>query len=262
MAIAEDKLIRVDIKSGLQWSHSNGNEAKDELLVPSMLLKVFCNAEAREEGQKPRQRLSLSPKPPQGPFIPKGDAKPTVSRLINAVGNLVDEKSIVLAEVGDSLFAAADLHCPMENTFLTSGFWCTLGFVIPGSIGAWYANKESRPIVIVGDGSFIMSAIELATLARYNVPALVIVLDNEGYGTERPMIDGPYNDIQPVDHEMLAMAYGFKKAVRANTELEMWEGMAALHAIDDGPTLISVSLDKFDSSQALKNLTANLKKRM
>ena len=57
MAIAEDKLIRVDIKSGLQWSHSNGNEAKDELLVPSMLLKVFCNAEAREEGQKPRQRL-------------------------------------------------------------------------------------------------------------------------------------------------------------------------------------------------------------
>jgi len=124
MSIAEDKLVRVDIKSGLQWPHSN-DEAKDELLVPSMLLKVFCNAEAREEGQKPRQRPSLSPKAPHGPFIPKGDAKPTVSRLINAVGNLVDEKSVVLAEVGDSLFAAADLHLPMENTFLTSGFWCT-----------------------------------------------------------------------------------------------------------------------------------------
>ena len=261
MAIAEDKLIRVDIKSGLQWTNSNGNEAKDELMTPSMLLKVFCIAEAREEGQKPLQRLSLSPKPPHGPFIPQ-DTKPTVSRLINAVGSVVDEKSIVLAEIGDSLFAAADLHLPMENTFLTSGFWCTLGFVIPGSIGAWYANKESRPIVIVGDGSFIMSAIELATLARYNVPALVIVLDNEGYGTERPMIDGPYNDIQPVNHEMLAMAYGFKKAKRANNEVEMWEGMLALHAIEDGPTLMSVSLDKFDSSQALKNLTANLKKRM
>ena len=68
MAIAEDKLIRVDIKSGLQWTNSNGNEAKDELMTPSMLLKVFCIAEAREEGQKPLQRLSLSPKPPHGSF--------------------------------------------------------------------------------------------------------------------------------------------------------------------------------------------------
>lgn len=260
MAIPEENLIRVDVKSGLQWAHSNGNEAKDELLLPHLLLKVFCDAETH--AAKPRHRPSLSPKLPQSPFIPEDGAKPTVSRLIQAVGRIVDEKSIVLAEVGDSLFACADLHLLTENSFLTSGFWCTLGFVLPGSIGAYYANKETRPIVLIGDGSFVMSAIECATLARYNIPALVIVLDNEGYGTERPMIDGPYNDIQPVNHEMLAIAYGFKKARRANTEREMIEGLLDLRAIEDGPTLMSVSLDKFDCSQALKNLTANLKKRM
>lgn len=40
-----------------------------------------------------------------------------------------------------------------------------------------------------------MSAIELATLARYRIPAIVVVFDNKGYGTERPMPDGPCNDV-------------------------------------------------------------------
>jgi indolepyruvate decarboxylase len=101
----------------------------------------------------------------------------------------------------------------------------------------------------------------MEVFSRYDVPAIVIVLDNEGYGTERPMLDGAYNDVQAVDHVMLAKAYGFKAARRATTELEMFDGLQELDAIRDGPTLLSVSLDKFDSSNALKNLTANLKKQ-
>lgn len=260
MNIPKEKLARVDMKSGLTWAHSKYQEAKDELLMPHVLLKVWGDVESPR--QKSFQRPSLSPKRPSGPFVPK-ECETTLTRLVEAVGSvLVDENTVLLAEVGDSLFASAALHLPFENSFLTSGFWCSLGFVLPGAIGAYYANKLSRPVVLIGDGSFLMSAIECAPLARYNVPAIVLVLDNEGYGTERPMIDGEFNDIQPVDHAKLAEAYGFKKAHRVTTELELQAALTDVSTIIDGPTLLSVKLGRFDFSDALKNLTGHLKKRM
>jgi TPP-dependent 2-oxoacid decarboxylase len=103
-----------------------------------------------------------------------------------------------------------------------------------------------------------MSAIECAPLARYNVPAVVIVLDNEGYGTERPMIDGEFNDIQPVDHAMLAISYGFKKGYRVTTENELLDALKDVLEAVDGPTLLSVKLGRFDFSDALKNLTSRI----
>ena len=96
------------------------------------------------------------------------------------------------------------------SDFLACGYWASLGFAIPASIGAWggSSNTKVKPLVLLGDGSLLMSANELATLARYRIPALVVVLDNGGYGTERPMLDGPFNDGQPVDQVSLALAYG------------------------------------------------------
>ena len=67
-------------------------------------------------------------------------------------------------------------------------------------------------MVLLGDGALLMCANELATLARYAIPALVIVLDNGGYGTERPILDGTFNNLQPVAHRELALAMGFSAA--------------------------------------------------
>ena len=78
---------------------------------------------------------------------------------------------------------------------------------------------------------------------RYAIPALVVVLDNGGYGTERPILDGPFNDLQPGAHRELALAMGFCAAERVENEQALWsclgrwrsEGMA-------GPRLISVAI--------------------
>ena len=107
-----------------------------------------------------------------------------------------------------------------------------------------------------------MSANELATLARYHIPALVVVLDNGGYGTERPMLDGPFNDVQPVDHVALAGAYGFKAARRVQLEADLGLALSDLLAFNDGPTLLSVELKQGDVSDLLRNLTAALAKRI
>jgi TPP-dependent 2-oxoacid decarboxylase len=58
------------------------------------------------------------------------------------------------------------------------------------------ANPGLRPIVLVGDGAFQMTGIEVSTIARYRLNPIIIVINNRRYGTERPMLDGPFNDLQ------------------------------------------------------------------
>jgi len=72
------------------------------------------------------------------------------------------------------------------------------------------------------------------------------------------MIDGEFNDIQPVDHVMLAISYGFKKAHRVTTENELLDALKDVLEAVDGPTLLSVKLGRFDFSDALKNLTSRI----
>src|SRR5215469_4441531 len=57
--------------------------------------------------------------------------------------------------------------------------------------GAQLANPLLRPIVIVGDGAFQMTGMEVSTLSRFGLNPVIIILNNKGHGTERPLLDGP-----------------------------------------------------------------------
>lgn len=250
------RTVYVDMTVGLRWEAGENYE----ILNPISLLEVWMEADPPEQGALPDIRPSFAPKK-HALFEADADKRITIRRLIDAIDNVVNEDTVFLADVGDSLFSAADIHMPFPNQFLSNGFWCSLGFALPASIGAFFANPDrTRPIALLGDGSFLMCAIELATLARYNIPALIIILDNKGYNTERPMLDGSFNDIQPVDHVALAKSFGCKGALRVETEGEFWSGLHELLNEKSGPTVLSVSIDPSDMSDALRHLTASLKK--
>ena len=76
------------------------------------------------------------------------------------------------------------------------------------------------------------------------------------------MLDGPFNDVAPVDHVGLALAMGFQAARRVKKEEELWEALQAFLQVTDGPTLISAALDRLDASDALRNLTAALGRKV
>ena len=58
-----------------------------------------------------------------------------------------------------------------------------MGFAVPASIGAQLANPRRRPLVLVGDGAFQMTGLELGTAVRYHLNPVVLVLNNAGYGS-------------------------------------------------------------------------------
>ena len=254
MRLNAETCLRVEMERGLRWQRGD-----QDTLDPVTLLQVWQEAEppARPAAYRPQ----VGPLPAE-PFLPVAEQPLTVRRLLLAVDAILDDNTVVLADTGDATFASIALHLKEANDYLNSGNWASLGFALPAAAGAWGAHPEQRPLVLVGDGALLMSAIELATLARYRIPALVVVMDNAGYGTERPMLDGPYNDVAPVDHVGLALAMGFQAARRVAREGELWETLQAFSRESAGPTLVSVALDPRDASDALRNLTTALGKKV
>ena len=67
------------------------------------------------------------------------------------------------------------------RTHITSGGFSTMGFSLPAAIGAQLAAPDQQVLAICGDGDFLQTMQELATLAMLSVPVCVVVLDNSGW---------------------------------------------------------------------------------
>jgi acetolactate synthase-1/2/3 large subunit len=57
-----------------------------------------------------------------------------------------------------------------------------MGYSMPATVGAYFANKNKRIICTIGDGSMQMNIQELQTIAHFKVPAKIFVINNNGYG--------------------------------------------------------------------------------
>ena len=73
---------------------------------------------------------------------------------------------------------------------------------MPAATGARLARGRGRPIVLVGDGSFQMTGMDLSTAVAHGLDPIVLVLDNHGYGAERAIVDGPFNDVARWDYTL------------------------------------------------------------
>ena len=124
---------------------------------------------------------------------------------------------MIIADVGDSLFGGLDLFIHKGTEFLSPAFYLSMGFAIPASVGAQLANPNVRPIVLVGDGAFQMTGTELSTIAKQNLNPIVILLNNDGYRTERTMLDGPFNNIPQWNYTKIIDFLGRGKSFKVKT---------------------------------------------
>ncbi|MBI3851707.1 MAG: alpha-keto acid decarboxylase family protein [Verrucomicrobia bacterium] len=211
-----------------------------------------------------RRSLNKIPRPtPVNDFkLKRGERRLTVQRLFQRLNAFLSDNTVVVADVGDALFGAADLFIRHRTEFLGPAYYASMGFAVPASIGAQLANPKLRPLVLVGDGAFQMTGMELATAARYNLNPVVIVLNNRGYGTERHMQDGAYNDLWPWHYsrvpEILGAGRGF--IVRTEEELDLALNEAEAHAEEF--CLLEVRLDPLDHSPAMQRLAERLARRL
>ncbi|EEF61750.1 alpha-keto acid decarboxylase family protein [Pedosphaera parvula] len=207
-----------------------------------------------------RRKLGKIPTPPPiGSFRAKaGNTPVTVKRLYQRINDFLGENMMVVADVGDALFGATDLFIRHRTEFLAPAYYASMGFAVPAGIGAQMANRKLRPLVLVGDGAFQMTGMELSTAARYGLNPIVILLNNFGYGTERHMQDGAYNDVLLWHYSKLPEVLGAGKGFLVKTEGELDKALEEAKKCEHTFCLLDVQLDPADRSPALQRLAERL----
>ena len=196
------------------------------------------------------------------PFKIAPDQPLTMRRLFQQLNLLLGENMTVIPDVGDSLWAAADLRLPERTEFISLAYYTSMGFAVPAAIGAQLGKPTSRPLVVVGDGAFQMTGTELSTTIRYGLNPIVLILNNQGYGTVRPFIEGAFNDIENWDYTRVTELFGTGRAFAVRTEGEFDTAMKAALAETQHFVLIEVALGKLDISPALTRLAEQVTKQL
>lgn len=192
------------------------------------------------------------------PSIARRGAKLTVDKVMSRVNDYIRDDTIVVAETGDSLFAAADLVMHHDVGFIGQAFYLSIGYALPAVLGASIAAPNRRVLALIGDGALQMTVQELSSLCRRNIPAVLLIMNNDGYTTERVIHEGPYNDIQQWGYHKLPDVFGGGWGRRVETEEELDAALNLARCSNDGPAVIEIMLDKLDMSDALKRLGAEL----
>jgi acetolactate synthase-1/2/3 large subunit len=181
---------------------------------------------------------------------PTADHAVTPQALMETLRKLTDDHDVITTEVGQhQMWAAQFFEYRQPRTFLTSGGLGTMGYGLGASIGAKYACPKKRVINIAGDGSFHMNCNELSTAAKYNVPIVEIVVNNQVLGMVRQwqklFYDKRYSSTtmeKPTDYVKLAEAFGVK-GYQITTAEEL-EPVLREALSQEGPVLVNCVIDK------------------
>jgi indolepyruvate decarboxylase len=227
-----------------------------------VLLPDFIRALAAAGPRPPARKLPPQPQRCAGPFQLQPTAPITISRLIARLNESLTDDTAIIADVGDALFAATELCVRTRTTFISPAYYTSMGFAVPAALGVQVAQPKLRAIAIVGDGAFQMTCMELSTIVRHGFPSIVIVLDNRGYGTERALHPGDFNDINPWQYHKLPEIFNGGTGYEVRTEADFDKALRAALADTSGMSLIQAHIGLDDHSSALLRLADRLSKRV
>lgn len=108
-------------------------------------------------------------------------------QILDEINRIKAREDIIATDVGQHQMWVAQRSAFYEpRTLLTSGGMGTMGFGLGAAIGASVAHRENKRVFLVtGDGSFHMNINELVTLKSYNIPVVVVVMNNTVLGMVR-----------------------------------------------------------------------------
>ncbi|KAF4943767.1 hypothetical protein FSARC_14835 [Fusarium sarcochroum] len=181
------------------------------------------------------------------------------------LGNFLRPGDILMAECGTAGFGAGQIPLPPHARYLGPVTWASIGYMLPAAQGAalaqrelaksnnWHNIKNARTVVLIGDGSFQMTAQELSTMIRHNLNIVVFLINNDGYTIERCLhgLTQGYNDIASWRYLESPRLFGapdgsFTRSVRNWGELEDVLKDTALND-DQGLRMVEVMMDREDA---------------
>lgn len=173
----------------------------------------------------------------------------TPRRAILTINKYLGENTAVCTDVGQhQMWSAQNLNFRTARRFASSGGLGTMGYGFGAAIGAAYGTGE-RSVLVTGDGSFGMNLNELATAVRYNVPVVVVIMNNGVLGMVRQWQTLFYekhysNSVLERKTDFAAFAKAFGADGEAATTPEELDAALRRAFNTDGPYIIDCKIDK------------------
>ncbi|AGK97101.1 biosynthetic-type acetolactate synthase large subunit [Clostridium pasteurianum] len=219
------KIIHIDIDAS-EFSKNLPEDVSIRGDVKTVLTTLISSLENKCESQWLEQ-INLWKK--SHPLMYKKNTSVNPQILLDKLHKFTEGNCIVTTEVGQNqMWTAQFFKFLHARSFITSGGLGTMGFGLGAAIGACIGSGNKKVINVAGDGSFRMNCNELATLAKYKLPVIQLVLNNHVLGMVYQWQDMFYNknfsqtvfDSTP-DFCKLAAAYGIKSfKISSNDEID------------------------------------------
>lgn len=175
--------------------------------------------------------------------------------MINQIQELIDSKSTLFVESGDSWFNTMYMDLPKGAKYEIEMQWGAIGWSVPAVFGYSLGNNSEGRVLGLGDGSFQFTAQEVANMIRYNQNPILFIVNNHGYVVESVIHEGPYNYIKNWDYAGLMEVFnaedGQGLGLTAKTGNELAESIKKAKNHFDGPVLIECQIDHDDTSPEL-----------
>ncbi|MBQ9079709.1 MAG: biosynthetic-type acetolactate synthase large subunit [Clostridia bacterium] len=173
----------------------------------------------------------------------------TPRRAILTLNKHLGANTAVATDVGQhQMWSAQNLSFKSPRRFVSSGGLGTMGFGLGAAIGAAFGTKE-RSVLVTGDGSFGMCLNELATAVSYNVPVVILIMNNGVLGMVRQwqtlFFNKHYsNTVLDRKTDFVALARSFGADGVAVSTAEQLDAALATAFEHDGPFVIDCTIDK------------------
>ncbi len=214
--------------------------------------------------------INIVPKPfcePVKPHEQKGNDDEAIRQddLWHIIADCLDRNNLVFSEQGTAYFGISDVRLPEGVTSYGQPMWGSIGYTLPASLGAAIASPSKRSVLLIGDGSALLTIQELAVMIKERINPVMVLINNDGYTVERA-IHGEnqyYNDIPKCDWQIMPQAFGATEAnsliLKAETAGELKAALNKAAATTDKLVMIEVIADKHDIPPLLADISAALK---
>ncbi|HBY85384.1 MAG TPA: acetolactate synthase 3 large subunit [Colwellia sp.] len=172
-------------------------------------------------------------------------------RVVEAMYKITNGEAYVCSDVGQhQMFAAQHYPFAKPRQWINSGGAGTMGFGLPAAMGVKLAYPDKHVICITGDGSIQMNIQELSTCSQYNLPVVIVTLNNRSLGMVRQWQDmvyggrhsSSYMESLP-DFVKIAEAYGHV-GIQIDTLDELEEKLTQAFTIKDRLVFVDVMVDE------------------
>ena len=154
---------------------------------------------------------------------------------------------IALSDVGaHKMWIARHYQCHEPNTCLIPNGFCSMGFALPGAIGAKIVHPDRKVLAICGDGGFLMNVQELETARRIGANIVIMIWDDQGYGLiewKQQNTFGRHTDLTFNNPDFIKLAEAFDcKGMKVENSADLHDALVEAFN-QDVPVLLSVPVD-------------------